>query len=62
MLVASEAQTNNDQENTYTKGSEFRLCGDTDLCSDAANCSHKSELCVVEHNVESKIIYDTIHG
>ena len=57
LLITAEGQSNDD----YRKGSAFRLCGKTDLCSPNSNCSHTSELCVVEDGFESKIIYDTIH-
>ena len=60
-MIASEAETTNELGKIYRKASEFRLCRDTVLCNANLDCSHKYELCVVEHGDESKIVYDTIH-
>ena len=64
MLISKEVSSSGDSGDTYRYGSLFRLCGKlTNLCPENSNCSHEAEICVVEgeREVESKIIYDTVH-
>ena len=64
MLISKDVSSSGDSGDSYKYGSLFRLCGKlTNLCPENSNCSHKAEICVVEgeREVESKIVYDTVH-
>ena len=64
MLISKYISSSGDSADSYKYGSLFRLCGRlTNLCPENSNCSHQAEICVVEGEpeVESKIVYDTIH-
>ena len=64
MLISKDVSSSGDSGDSYKYGSLFRLCGKlTNLCPENSNCSHQAEICVVEgeREVESKIVYDTVH-
>ena len=64
MLISKTVSPSGDSADSYKYGSLFRLCGKlTNLCPEDSNCSHNTEICVVEgdREVESKIVYDTVH-